>query len=777
MLERERQGQLAGALLWGFGKAAAREAAHLKPRMVDLDPAETGLPSAFADELLSPDPETHIAYRAGRRRVARLVRALAGTPRLKLPERRGWRLERDPEGSLANLQVDSVPSRAPGPREVRVSVEAAGLNFRDVLRAMGALGSGLLGRELCGRVLETGSEVAGLAPGDRVVGLGFGTFAPEVTTRAELLARAPEHLSASALATVPTVFVSAAICFKLARLEARERVLIHAGAGGVGLAAIQWARAEGAEVIATASAPKRAYLRSLGVTHVFDSRSTDFAAKILDATGGTGVDVVLNSLTGPGFIEASLSCLSPGGRFVEIGRRDIWSAERMAAERPDVAYSIMALDALKEDDAVRLGVALREVMDRLAAGKLEPLVHTRWPLAEAGSAMDFMRSAKHIGKIVLTASPLAGERLRDDRTYLVTGGLGGIGCAVAAWLADRGAGTIVLNGRRPPHSDAEDAIRGLRRRGAKVVVELADVSDTAALDAMLARMDAALPPLAGVIHSVGVLSDGSLVNQSRERFREVLWPKILGGWHLHRATLNRDLDLFILFSSMAGVLGNAGQANHAAANAFLDQLAGHRRALGLPGQSIQWGAWSGVGEAEEQRARIARRLESHGVGWISPRRGIRALDHLVRLDPTTAAVAVADWSVFARHLDSPPPFLDDLLDLNQERVERPSDSTDAPSDLLTTLRESPEDDPLAELSAFLRREVRSVLRLSSEPPPTTAFFDLGMDSLMAVELRNRLNRQLAGVLVVSNTAVFDHPDVTSLARHLHDALGTAPGDR
>ncbi|MYB98957.1 MAG: acyltransferase domain-containing protein [Gemmatimonadetes bacterium] len=241
VLERERHGHLAGALLWGFGKAAGREAAHLRPRMVDLDPLETGIPSAFADELLSPDPETHIAYRAGRRRVARLVRARAGTPRLELPGRRGWRLERDRGGSLANLQVDHVPSRPLSPRDVRVSVEAAGLNFRDVLRAMGALGSGLLGRELCGRVVETGSEVAGLAPGDRVVGLGFGTFAPEVTTRAELLARAPDHLSASALATVPTVFVSAAICFELARLEARDRVLIHAGAGGVGLAAIQWA--------------------------------------------------------------------------------------------------------------------------------------------------------------------------------------------------------------------------------------------------------------------------------------------------------------------------------------------------------------------------------------------------------------------------------------------------------------------------------------------------------------------------------------------------------
>ena len=769
VLERERHGQLAGASLWGFGKAMAREAAHLNPRMIDLDPAGTRLPAGFTDELMSPDSETHIAHRAGQRRVARLVRAQAGTPRLNLPEGSGWRLKPDPGGALEKLQVGILPERALGSREVRVSVEAAGLNFKDVLGSVGAFDSGLLGREMCGRILETGSEVANFTPGDRVVGLGFGTFTPEVVTRAELVARVPEHMALSALATVPTVFVSAALCFEFVRLAKGDRVLIHAGAGGVGLAAIQWAQAAGAEVLATASAPKHAYLRSLGVRHVFDSRRTDFGAEILEATGGAGVNIVVNSLTGPGFIEASLSCLAAGGRFVEIGRRDIWSEERMSAERPDVAYFILALDVMKDQDVSRAGAALCQVVSRLVAGELKPLVHTRWPMAEAGSAMDFMRSAKHIGKIVLTAPPLAKGRLRDDRTYLVTGGLGGIGCAVAEWLAERGAGTIVLNGRRPPDPDAEGAIRGLRQRDVNVVVELADVADAAAVDAMLERMDATLPPLAGVIHSVGLLSDGSLTNQSWDRFRQVLWPKVLGGWHLHRATRSRDLDLFILFSSMAGVLGSPGQANHAAANVFLDQLAGHRRALGLAGQSIQWGAWSGLGEAEEHRARIARKLEAHGVGWISPQQGIKALDHLVRLDSATAGVAVVDWPVFAGSLDTPPPLFEDLLFLGEERS---PDSGDASSDLLTTLRETLPEHRQRELASFLRREVQSVLRLASEPAPAVAFFDLGMDSLMAVELRNRLNRALAGALVVSNTAVFDYPDIISLARHLHEALGT-----
>ncbi len=432
---------------------------------------------------------------------------------------------------------------------------------------------------------------------------------------------------------MPTACVSAVLSFDLSGLEAGERVLIHAGAGGVGLAAIQMAQAAGAEVFATASARKQAYLRSLGVTHVFDSRTTAFGKEILEATDGAGVDVVLNSLTGEGFIDASLSCLKQGGRFVELARVDIYSEEQMAAARPDLAYWILKLDVLKEDFPAEPGDALRRVMKRLEAGELTPIIHSRWPLTEAGPAMKFMRAARHIGKIVLATSPLESGRLRQDRTYLVTGGLGGIGCVMANWLADRGAGTIVLNGRRAPDEAAEETIDALRKRGVTVRVELADVTDAEAMDRMLERIDRDLPPLGGVIHSVGVLSDGAIGNQTWEKFETVLWPKVLGAWHLHRATMDRDLDFFILFSSIVGVMGNPGQANHAAANAFLDQLAGHRRALGLPGQAIAWGAWSGLGEAEEQRERIDRQRAAFGGGWFTPQQGLKAFDRLCARTP------------------------------------------------------------------------------------------------------------------------------------------------
>ena len=439
VLERERGGVLAGATLWGFGKAVAREAAHLQPRMIDLDPGEMAARPDLVNELLYPDPENHIAYRSGRRRVARLVRAGAGVERLALPEEPEWALAPDPAGVFERPYVMPLPARSLEPREVRVAVEAAGLNFWDVFRSLGFIEEGNLGREMCGRIVDVGSEVSAVSVGDPVVGLGFGAFAAEMITHEELVAPAPPGIPVTGIATVPSAFVSAQLSYEFAGLEAGERVLIHAGAGGAGLAAIQLAQAAGAEVFATASAPKQAYLRSLGVEHIYDSRQTTFGKEILDDTNGVGVDVVLNSLTGEGFIDASLSCLKHGGRFVELAKRDILSADEMAAVRQDVAYLILELDVLKKTDPAWVGRVLRGVMKRLAAGELQPIIHSRWPLAEAGAALSFMRSARHLGKIVVTASPLAaGSGQRGRRGHRRAQGTRGDGSRGAGGRHQRG---------------------------------------------------------------------------------------------------------------------------------------------------------------------------------------------------------------------------------------------------------------------------------------------------------------------------------------------------
>ena len=765
-------GELAGATLWGLGKVIALESAHMQPRMIDLDPTpKTAELPSLVDELLLPDAETHVSYRDGTRHVARLTRVDRSEGRLTLPENVEWCVgPDDPELGLASLKAKDLPRRPLRSGEIRVAADAVGLNFADMLVSTAEVWAPReIGREVCGRVIETAPDVEGFAVGDQVIGIGFGAFGPEFITSAVLSARVPAGFSSTALATLPICFVTADLSFKDSGLSRGERVLIHAGAGGVGLAAIQLAHAMGAEVFTTASKPKQAFLRSLGVEHVFDSRTTAYGEAILDATGGQGVHVVLNSLTGEGFVEASLSCLGRGGRFVEISKRNIWSAEKMAEVRPDVSYSRLDVDALKYEQPTIPGDSLSSIANRLAQGQIQPLPRIVWPLSEIRVAMQGLRNARHIGKNVFRMPSLARGQLRKDRTYLITGGLGGLGCAVAEWLANHGAGTVVLNGRRPPGAAATGVIQDLQNRGVDVRVEVVDVTDLPAVDDMLARMDATLPPLGGVIHSVGVLSDGAIENQTWERFERVMWPKVLGAWHLHQATIDKDLDLFVLFSSLAGVVGNPGQSNHAAANAFLDQLAVHRRALGLPGQAIAWGAWSDIGEAEEHRGRIERQLAYTGTGWHTPEQGMQAFDWLVRQDITTPTVSAIDWSALSKKWEFHPPFLEEVLDPATPKA-KGSDDADSGARLVARLRELPANGQQSLLESLVQQELQTVLRLSSPPASTVSFFDIGMDSLMAVELRNRLNRRFNKELTVTNTAVFDFPNAASLSRQLVNEL-------
>ena len=346
----------------------------------------------------------------------------------------------------------------------------------------------------------------------------------------------------------------------------------------------------------------------------------------------------------------------------------------------------------------------------------------------------------------------------------MTGGLGGVGLRVAGWLVEQGAGGVVLNGRRAPGEEASAAVEALRSAGADVRVEVADVTDGAAVSRMVSEIVAGgLPPLGGVLHAAGTWSDRALVNQDRESFARVLGPKVLGGWNLHRATLGLDLELFVVFSSLAGFLGNAGQANYAAANAWLEGLAGWRRSCGLAGQAIAWGAWSGVGGAEAARAEIGGRMEALGAGWLTPEQGLAALDRMVRADVAESAVAVLDWG---RVSGGAPPLLEHFVADGGDAARAGGDG-----DLLERLRALEGAEREAALVHFLREEVGSALRLPAPPPVDRGFTELGADSLMAVELGNRLRRALGAEVSVPNTVVFDYPDIARLARYLGGQLG------
>ena len=534
-------------------------------------------------------------------------------------------------------------------------------------------------------------------------------------------------------------------------------MLIHAASGGVGLAAIQIAQQRGATVFATASTYKRATLRKMGVKHVYDSRSTDFADQILADTGGAGVDVVLNSLTNEGFIAATVRATAQGGRFAEIAKRDIWTHAQMAAARPDIKYEIIALDGCIDREPERIGGLLAELADSMASGELAPLAVEVYPLTEAKTAFRRMQQARHIGKIVVQMpKPL---QPRGDRSYLITGGLGALGLHTAAHLAQLGAGDIVLTSRREPDAEAQRAIADLTERyRCRIHTFAADVGDEAQARILVERIRAELPPLAGVAHLAGVLDDALISQQSLERFRTTLAPKAFGAYHLDRLTRNDDLEFFIVYSSASSVIGSPGQANYATANALLDGLVADRRAQGLPATGINWGPWAHGGMATSHAARA--NLSAQGLIPLDPSAALNALDEMIAHGTGQATVIKANWQRAAKGLGGTRPWILDHL------LPSAAAATQGDSELLRQLHEVPDVERGSFLTEYLRHEVQNFLRLAQPPAATSRFLELGTDSLMAVEFSNRLLPQFGGAFTISATAVFDYPTIGSLAEYL-----------
>lgn len=752
------------AALWGLGRTIVNEEPALHCRLLDYD-GSTEAVHALAGLLGAPSAsvsEPELAVRQGKLLASRLLQ-WARSGHLAVPRGTDYALAPTERGAIDNLRLAETEVPPPDEGYVQVRVEAAGLNFRDVLNVLGLYPGdpGPIGGDFAGIVTQLGDGVNGLEAGQRVYGFMQGAFASRFNVPAQLLAPIPDGVSAVDAATIPAAALTARLAFDWAQLKPGDRVLIHAASGGVGLAAIQMAQQHGAIVFATASTYKRATLRKLGVEYVYDSRSTDFADQILADTDGAGVDVVLNSLTNEGFVEATVRATACNGRFAEIAKRDIWTPEQMAAARPDIAYEIVALDTVTFQEPERIRGLLGEVSDGLAKGQWAPLPAEIYPLTEAKPAFRRMQQARHIGKIVLQMpKPLSP---RGDRSYLITGGLGAIGLHLASYLAQLGAGDIVLTSRRAPDADAQRVIEDITERyRSRIHTFAADVGDESDVAKLLERIRTELPPLAGVAHLAGVLDDALLSQQNLEHFRTTLTPKAFGASYLDQLTKDDELDFFIVSSSVSSLLGSPGQANYSTANALLDGLVAKRQAQGLPATGVNFGPWAQGGMASSEAARA--NIGAQGLVPLEPSAALGALAEAVVNGTGQSTVIKANWQRAAKVLGSSrPPILDLVL---------PSAAAETAGDaeLLRQLQEIPVAQRASFITEFLQREVQGFLRLAQPPAATSRFLDLGTDSLMAVELRNRLHSQFGGAFTINATAVFDYPTIGGLGEYLAGQL-------
>ncbi|MGW7489004.1 amino acid adenylation domain-containing protein [Streptomyces sp. NPDC054786] len=754
--------------VWGLLRSAQTE----NPGRIVLADVDdwTGWRELVPAVLASGEPQ--LAFRQGTARVPRVVRAersrIGGLDRLREPE---WQLRTRGEGALEASNMALMPwaeaARPLAAGEVRAEVRAVGLNFRDVM-----IGYGLypdpgadLGNEGAGVVVEVADDVRTLRPGDRVMGMFYGV-GPRVVRDQRYFTRFPATWSFEQAAATPAVFLTAHHCLRtLATLTSGQRLLVHAATGGVGLAAIQLARYWGAEVFATAGPQKWGTLRDLGFgdDHMANSRTCDFASAFLEATGGAGVDVVLNSLAGES-VDASLRLLPHGGHFIELGKTDIRDPQQMARTHPGVRYRHFDLTRVGPDDIRETLSALGSLFDR---GVLQPLPVSVRDVRQMPEALTFLSQARHTGKLALTLP----RALDPAGTVLITGGTGVLGALLARHLVTaHGVRHLLLLSRSGPYTAAARELGDeLRALGAQARIVACDAAERHALDEALAHVPAQ-HPLTAVVHAAGVLDDGVFGALSPAQLDRVLRPKLDAAWNLHQATGRADLSAFVLFSSAAGILGSPGQANYAAANTFLDALAEHRRQRGLPATSLAWGVWAQeTGMTGHLSGTDHARLRRLGFSAMSSKEGLALFDAALRSGrPLLLPARLALPSGRSRGPEGAgewPSVLGGFVRpaLRAAGNGRRADETPRLGDSLG--RMTP-DERRATLLTLVRSVAATVL--GHDTPEAVGhdvnFKDLGFDSLGAVAFRNRLKK--AAGLPVSTNAVFEHKTPAALVEHL-----------
>lgn len=737
-------------------RVAGAEHPGLRVTHVDVD-ADGGDPAGLVAELLADSPEDEIAWRGGTRYAARLRRAPLGPGERRTAEVRcghdGFVPAVRTSGGVDSFELVTARRRAPGPGEIEVRVHAAGLSFHDVRAAADRTPLGL---DCAGEVAAVGPDVTGLRPGDRVAGFEPGAMASFVTLPAAAVFRVPPAMSYEEAATIPAAYLLAGHALRhVARLRSGERVLVHSATGGVGMALTALARAAGARIHATAgSEARRELLRATGVEHVYDSRTLDFAGQVRAATGGEGVDVVVGALDGVA-LQAGLDLLRPGGRFVDIGGSS--SARlRVSMPRHNITFAAVDLAAGGDRLAALTGPLLREIGEEVAAGRIQPLPHTEYPVGLVTEAFQTMAARGHTGKLVIVfpaegtviavVPPAQAPIARADGAYVITGGLGGLGLLLARHLAEAGAGRIVLNDRVRPAGEAGRAIDELRRAGADVVLVRGDLSDPATAPRLIAAATATGLPLRGVAHGADAAEEAAISRIDDDLLDRVWAPKAFGAWHLFQAGTEQPLDWWLSFSSSAALIGDQGQAAYASADGWLDAFTGYGRARGVPVRSVNWGLRAARGR--------------HGAALVSTADRIAAIDLVLRYDrPQTGYVPFDDARMFIGDRVRTTPFFAAL-------TARP-----AGDELLRiALRAADPGTRHTRITEYIVDQSSEILRVArAELDPDGPLTESGLDSMSALKLRSGIERAL-GVRIPAQ-AIWEHGTPAALAAYLAARIG------
>jgi thioester reductase-like protein len=775
--------QPAPSPIWAMTKCLQNEHPNSSCRCIDLDLqselSEDKIQEAFA-ELFVDDQEIYVAYRGNQRHVMRFNSWKPPSNVLSFPKTERFHLLLPPTNAINDLRFGPMEKSVPQESQVEVRVKSFALNFRDVFAVLKPSlefeTMNTVGIDFAGVVCAVGPIASKFKVGDAVFGcnLNGDALPSHIVVPEEQLVSIPDLMTFNEAATLPAVAATAFLSLvQVAKLTANDTILIHTGSGGVGLVAIQIAQAVGATIVTTAgSKRKRTCLRRMGIEHVFHSRNTSYEKDIRKALNGKGVDVVLNSLTSEGFKEASLAVCNEGARFIEMSKLNVWTPEEVKNLRPDVQYTIVDLSSSTGPEMRSL---LENVSEYMGNAIIQPIPHTRFDVSEVREALGYLQKAKHIGKIVCTmpdtdleVSPIGGTNIpmfNDRSTYLITGGLGGIGLELAKWMAQSGAKHIALVGRNPPNNRASEEILRLNAKGKNVFCMHYDVGNFDQCKTLLESLkseDLNLPPLRGIMHAAGVLSDAIYANQSWEKYQATYNPKVNGALNLHELTMNYPLEHFVMFSSAVASMGSMGQSNHASANFFLDSLVNYRNYIGLNASTVNWGQWGQVG--------VAANIEIVGLKPFSPLQGISALERALKSQKSQICVCDADFSIIRQVFNGNRKYMEDLklkqTDLTKEIMidnEQFWNDFDGATD---------EEGRLEVVKRFVRSMIRQILKFSKDDPMSDDenFQDMGMDSLMMIEMKNVVQSTLGKRATITVNSVKDCHTVNELSTKLVSLL-------
>jgi amino acid adenylation domain-containing protein len=770
---------LASAPVTGLLRVANNEHPDYLWAQIDLDPGKNEYEiEDLVAELRFTEREHEIAFRGNSRYVRRVHRI---KPEDLPPRTRNavqedgtvlpYRLQIDKPGILTNLSLNETARREPEPDEIEIQVKAGGINFRDVMKALGIYPGNPVdlkwfGDDFSGTVVRVGSNVKDLKAGDNVVGMAPYCFRSYVTVHRNMVFRKPDTMSHVEAATLPTVFLTTHYAInELARMTKGESILIHAGTGGVGQAAIQIAKHLGLTIFSTAGTPeKRQLLRDAGVDHVLDSRTLEFADEIMRITDGEGVDAVLNSLAGD-FIPKNFSVLKTFGRYMEIGKVDVYGNSKIGLEplRNNISFFVIDLAQHLQSKPGYVAEMFSDLEKMFYDEIYQPLPNEVFPITEVVEAFRYMAAGKHIGKNVLDfdvpdieiGQPTEeGHRFRSDGTYLITGGAGGFGLELTHWMVENGARHFALMSRSGPKDDAIERIEKLRESGVEVIDARGDVTSRDDIDRIVADIQKGGAPLIGVIHGAMVLDDEFINELDEERFNSVLLPKMLGAWNLHEATLDIPLEHFISFSSFSAVIGAVKQSNYNAGNVFLDQLSHYRRSIGLPALTFNWGALEGAGFVARNE-KTQQYLEMVGLGATDMDETLYLFSLGVPSDAYQLGAARSDWAALAR-------FSPSVAGSNMFLPVVPRSSAGGGDSMAARILEASPEKRLGLVEDLIAAQVGAVLgteatRLDKDTPLT----NLGLDSLMAIELVNRIEEKLGMSMPMGS--VLNGPNIRDLS--------------